>query len=92
MDNAKGILPIICQSIYTKGIIVFSKIKLGTKLLCFIAPILIVVMGIVFTWVIKREENLIREEIRKKTEVLAQKIGDCSRIHCGQAGHNQYGS
>ncbi len=74
MDNSKGLLPIICQSIYTKGIIMFSKIKLGTKLLCFIAPILIVVMGIVFTWIIKREENLIREEIRKKAEIIAQQL------------------
>lgn len=74
MDNTKGILPIICQSIYTKARIIFLKIKLGTKLLCFIAPILVVVMGIVFTWIIKREENLIREEIRNKTEVLAKQL------------------
>ncbi len=52
----------------------FSKIRLATKLLCFIAPIMIVVMGAVFTWIIKKEEKSIREEITKKAEILAQQL------------------
>ena len=52
----------------------FSKIKLATKLLCFIAPIMIVVMGAVFTWIIKKEESFIRGEITKKAEILAQQL------------------
>ncbi len=50
----------------------FSRIKLTTKLLCFIAPIMVVVMGIVFTWIIKKEERFIRQEITKKAEILVQ--------------------
>jgi signal transduction histidine kinase len=52
----------------------FSKIKLATKLLCFIAPIMIVVMGAVFTWIIKKEETFIRKEITKKAEVLVKQL------------------
>jgi signal transduction histidine kinase len=52
----------------------FTKIKLATKLLCFIAPIMIVVMGAVFTWIIKKEERFIRQEITKKAEILAQQL------------------
>ena len=52
----------------------FSKIKLATKLLCFIAPIMIMVMGAVFTWIIKKEERFIRQEITSKTEILAQQL------------------
>ena len=52
----------------------FSKIKLATKLLCFIAPIMIVVMGVVFTWIIKKEESFIRSEITKKAEALAKQL------------------
>jgi two-component system, NarL family, sensor histidine kinase BarA len=52
----------------------FSKIKLATKLLCFIAPIMIVVMGAVFTWIIKKEEKFIRKEITKKAEVLTKQL------------------
>jgi len=52
----------------------FSRIKLTTKLLCFIAPIMVVVMGIVFTWIIKKEERFIRQEITKKAEILVQQL------------------
>ncbi|MGR3301550.1 MAG: sensor histidine kinase [Candidatus Scalindua sp.] len=52
----------------------FSKIKLATKLLCFIAPIMIVVMGAVFTWIIKKEECFIREEITKNAEIIARQL------------------
>ena len=52
----------------------FSKIKLATKLLCFIAPIMIVVMGAVFTWIIKKEESFIRSEITKKAEALTKQL------------------
>ena len=52
----------------------FSKIKLATKLLCFIAPIMIVVMGAVFTWIIKKEEGFIRSEITKKAEALTKQL------------------
>ena len=52
----------------------FSKIKLATKLLCFIAPIMIVVMGAVFTWIIKKEESFIRGEITKKAEALTKQL------------------
>ena len=52
----------------------FSKIKLATKLLCFIAPIMIVVMGVVFTWIIKKEESFIRGEITKKAEALTKQL------------------
>ncbi len=52
----------------------FFKIKLATKLLCFIAPIMIVVMGAVFTWIIKKEEKFIRKEITKKAEVLTKQL------------------
>ena len=52
----------------------FSKIKLATKLLCFIAPIMIVVMGAVFTWIIKKEESFIRKEITKKAEALTKQL------------------
>jgi signal transduction histidine kinase len=52
----------------------FLRIKLGTKLLCFIAPILVVVMGVLFTWIIKKEEYLIKREIEKKAEILAQQL------------------
>jgi signal transduction histidine kinase len=52
----------------------FLKIKLGTKLLCFIAPILVVVTGALFTWIIKKEEYLIKREIEKKAEILAQQL------------------
>ena len=52
----------------------FSKIKLATKLLCFIAPITIVVMGAVFTWIVKKEERFIRGEITKKAEIIAQQL------------------
>ncbi len=52
----------------------FLKIRLATKLLCFIAPILVVATGTVFTWVIKKEELLIREEIEKKAELVARQL------------------
>ena len=52
----------------------FSKIKLVTKLLCFIAPIMIVVMGTVFTWIIKKEESFIRKEITKNAEIIARQL------------------
>ncbi len=52
----------------------FSKLKLGTKLLWFIAPILVVAMGVVFTWIIKKEERLIRREIETKAELVAQQL------------------
>ncbi|MFQ5713650.1 MAG: DUF3365 domain-containing protein [Candidatus Scalinduaceae bacterium] len=52
----------------------FSRLKLGTKLLWFIAPILVVAMGIVFTWLIKKEERLIRGEIKTKAEMLALQL------------------
>lgn len=52
----------------------FSRLKLGTKLLWFIAPILVVTMGIVFTWLIKKEERLIRGEIKTKAEMLALQL------------------
>ena len=52
----------------------FSKIKLATKLLCFIAPIMMVVMGAVFTWIIKKEESFIRSEITKKAEALTKQL------------------
>ncbi len=52
----------------------FSKIKLVTKLLCFIAPIMIVVMGAVFTWIIKKEESFIRKEITKNAEIIARQL------------------
>ncbi|MFQ5965388.1 MAG: DUF3365 domain-containing protein [Candidatus Scalinduaceae bacterium] len=52
----------------------FLKVKLVTKLLCFIAPIMVVVMGLLFTWIIKKEEILIRREIEKKAEILAQQL------------------
>ncbi|MEE9259580.1 MAG: DUF3365 domain-containing protein [Candidatus Scalindua sediminis] len=52
----------------------FSRLKLGTKLLWFIAPIMVVAMGIVFTWLIKKEERLIRGEIKTKAEMLALQL------------------
>jgi two-component system, NarL family, sensor histidine kinase BarA len=52
----------------------FSRLKLGTKLLWFIAPIMVVAMGIVFTWLIKKEERLIRGEIKAKAEMLALQL------------------
>ncbi|MHC4182002.1 MAG: sensor histidine kinase [Planctomycetota bacterium] len=52
----------------------FLKIRLATKLLCFIAPILVVATGIVFTWIIKNEEHLIRREIEKKAKLVAQQL------------------
>ena len=51
-----------------------SKLMLATKLLWFIAPILVVAMGIVFTWLIKKEEHLIRGEIKTKAEMLALQL------------------
>jgi len=52
----------------------FSRLRLGTKLLWFIAPIMVVAMGIVFTWLIKKEERLIRGEIKTKAEMLALQL------------------
>ena len=52
----------------------FSRLRLGTKLLWFIAPIMVVSMGIVFTWLIKKEERLIRGEIKTKAEMLALQL------------------
>ncbi len=52
----------------------FLKIRLATKLLCFIAPILVVATGTVFTWVIKKEEQLIRGEIEKQAELVAHQL------------------
>ena len=52
----------------------FLKIRLATKLLCFIAPILVVATGTVFTWIIKKEEQLIRGEIEKKAELVARQL------------------
>jgi signal transduction histidine kinase len=46
------------------------KIRLATKLLCFIVPILVVATGMVFTWIMK-EDRLIKSEIRKKAELVA---------------------
>ena len=31
-------------------------------------------MGIVFTWIIKKEERFIRQEITKKAEILVQQL------------------
>ncbi len=52
----------------------FSKVTLITKLLCFITPTMIIVMGLLFTWIIKKEEHLIKREIGKKAEVLAREL------------------
>lgn len=52
----------------------YLKIKLATKLLCFIAPILVVATGTVFTWIIKKEERLIKKEIEKKAELVALQL------------------
>lgn len=52
----------------------FLKIRLATKLLCFIAPILVISTGTVFTWIIKNEERLIRREIEKKAELVAHQL------------------
>jgi len=52
----------------------FLKIRLATKLLCFIAPLLVIATGTVFTWIIKNEERLIRREIEKKAELVAHQL------------------
>lgn len=35
---------------------------------------MVVVMGLLFTWIIKKEEHLIRKEIENKTEIMAQQL------------------
>ncbi len=48
--------------------------KLGTKCILSISLIVTLVLGISFTWIIKRQDYLLKEEIKKQAKLLVEQI------------------